>query len=171
MTAVKKLAASLGVALAMILTLSLVAAGPAGASTTTQSARQAAHRHRVHKVHHALRIARHKKGDPYSYGADGPHRFDCSGLTYFAFHKRSGFRHFPRTAAAQAHFANRIRRGHMRKGDLIFFTGSGGVYHVGIFDGWRHGHRLVLHAPYPGQRVRVQRLWTNAWFPGTLRHH
>ncbi|MGN6782574.1 MAG: C40 family peptidase [Marmoricola sp.] len=132
-------------------------------------AADAATHHQASRVIHALQVARHQIGDPYRYGADGPGAFDCSGLTYYAMHKRSGFRHFPRTAAEQAHFAHRIRRGQMRTGDLMFFTSGGHVYHVGIFDGWRHGHRLVLHAPYSGARVRVERVWTNAWFPGTTR--
>ena len=146
--------------LAIAFSALLVSPAPtANAATSYRSAR----------VLHALRVARHQIGDPYRYGSDGPGSFDCSGLTYFAMHKRSGFGHFPRTAAEQARFTHRIRRSHMRKGDLMFFTSGGHVYHVGIFDGWRHGHRLVLHAPYPGARVRVERVWTNAWFPGTTR--
>ena len=57
----------------------------------------------------------------------------------------------------------------MRRGDLIFFTGGGGVYHVGVFAGWFHGRRMVLHAPYSGTRVRTDPVWTNSWFAGTLR--
>ena len=113
-------------------------------------------------------IAVHQHGKPYVYGAAGPRAFDCSGLTSFAFH-HAGFARMPRTASAQAHFARHIPRSRMHRGDLIFFTGGGGVYHVGLYAGFKHGHRLVLHAPYPGQRVRTQPLWTNAWFPGTLR--
>jgi hypothetical protein len=120
------------------------------------------------RVAHAMGVAVAQRGKPYVYGAAGPRAFDCSGLTSFAFH-RAGFRAMPRTAAAQAGFARHISRARMHRGDLIFFTGGGGVYHVGLYAGIFHGHRMVLHAPYPGQRVRVQRLWTNAWFPGTLR--
>jgi cell wall-associated NlpC family hydrolase len=125
---------------------------------------------RADRERHALRVARHQIGDSYRYGSDGPGHFDCSGLTYYAFHKKSGFRHFPRTSSAQAHFARHIKRHNMRKGDLIFFTSGGSVYHVGIFAGWKHGHRMVLHAPHSGSRVKVERMWTNGWFPGTLRH-
>ncbi len=120
------------------------------------------------RVAHAMGVASAQRGKPYVYGASGPRAFDCSGLTSFAFH-HAGFGAMPRTAAAQAHFARHISRSQMRRGDLIFFTGRGGVYHVGLYAGFSHGHREVLHAPYPGQRVRVQSLWTNAWFPGTLR--
>jgi len=116
-----------------------------------------------------MRIASAQRGKPYVYGASGPRAFDCSGLTSYAFH-HAGFGHMPRTAAAQAHFARHIPRGAMHRGDLIFFTGGGGVYHVGLFAGFHHGHRMVLHAPYPGRRVHIDPLWTNGWFAGTLRH-
>jgi cell wall-associated NlpC family hydrolase len=124
--------------------------------------------HAAGRVAHAMGVASAQRGKPYVYGASGPRAFDCSGLTSFAFH-HAGFGAMPRTAAAQAHFARHISRSQMRRGDLIFFTGRGGVYHVGLYAGLSHGHRQVLHAPYPGQRVRVQPLWTNGWFPGTLR--
>jgi cell wall-associated NlpC family hydrolase len=124
--------------------------------------------HAAGRVAHAMGVASAQRGKPYVYGASGPRAFDCSGLTSFAFH-HAGFGAMPRTAAAQAHFARHISRSQMRRGDLIFFTGRGGVYHVGLYAGFSHGHRQVLHAPYPGQRVRVQPLWTNGWFPGTLR--
>ena len=120
------------------------------------------------RVAHAMSIAVAQRGKPYVYGAAGPRSFDCSGLTSFAYH-RAGFRGMPRTAAAQSHFARHIPRTRMHRGDLIFFGGSGGAYHVGLYAGVFHGHRMVLHAPYPGQRVHAERLWTNAWFPGTLR--
>ncbi len=120
------------------------------------------------RVARAMGIAASEKGKPYAYGAAGPRAFDCSGLTFYAFH-RAGFRGLPRTAAAQSHFARHIPRRRMHRGDLIFFTGRGGVYHVGLYVGMSHGRRLVLHSPYPGRRVHVEPVWTNAWFPGTLR--
>ncbi len=71
------------------------------------------------------------------YGAAGPGAFDCSGLTYYAF-RHAGFGSIPRTSAAQSHFARHISRANMHRGDLMFFYGSGGVYHVGIFAGIDH---------------------------------
>ena len=123
----------------------------------------------AHRVGSAMSIAVHQKGDPYRYGAAGPGAFDCSGLTYYAFRK-AGFKHIPRTSSAQAHFAKHIKRSNMRRGDLIFFYDGGGVYHVGVYAGFSHGHRWVLHAPYSGTRVRTDKLWTDKWFPGTLRY-
>ena len=141
-------------------------------STKTKSAGPAVKRkhrpHRVNKVSRAVSIAAAQKGDPYSYGASGPHRFDCSGLTYYSFRK-AGFKGIPRTSAAQAGWARKISRHQMKRGDLVFFTGGGRVYHVGVFAGWKHGRRLVLHAPYSGARVRTEPIWTNSWFGGTVR--
>lgn len=101
--------------------------------------------------------------------AAGPGAFDCSGLTYFAF-RRAGFGHIPRTSSAQAGFADRISRARMQRGDLMFFRDGGGVHHVGVLAGAAKGTRYVLHAPSTGGRVRTDRVWTDAWFPGTLRN-
>ncbi len=120
------------------------------------------------RVMHALEVVRHQKGDPYQYGATGPSRFDCSGLTYFSFRK-AGFTNMPRTSSQQARFADRIKRKNMRKGDLMFFYNSGGVYHVAVFAGWNNRRRQMIHAPRPGTRVHRATPWTNKWFAGTLR--
>lgn len=120
------------------------------------------------RVDYALRTARRHRGDPYKYGAAGPRRFDCSGLVYFATH-RAGFRGVPRTSAAQGRFMRHIKKKKLRRGDFIFFTGSSGVYHVGIYVGRRGGDPAVLHAPMPGTKVRVEKIWTHSWFAGTLR--
>ena len=123
---------------------------------------------RQRKIHHALEVARNQKGDPYRYGADGPGAFDCSGLIQFSYGRAGLF--MPRTSGRQARHARRIFKGHMRKGDLMFFYDGGGVYHVGIFVGWNgHGHRRVLHSPRPGGRVHASTVWTSRWFAGTLR--
>ncbi len=129
---------------------------------------QAASR-RVRKIHHAVEVAVHQKGDRYRYGANGPRRFDCSGLVQFSY-GRAGMR-LPRTSAEQARFSRRIKRRKMRPGDLMFFhTRRGHVYHVAIYTGWtRHHRRRMVHAPSPGTRVRTSTPWTPRWYAGTLR--
>ena len=122
---------------------------------------------REKKIHHAVKIARNQIGDPYSYGANGPGAFDCSGLTSFAYHKAGLY--LPRTSDAQYRFLRGIKKKNMHKGDLMAFHGGGGVYHVGIFVGWRDGRRLVLHAPNSGSRVHVQKTWTGSWWAATAR--
>jgi cell wall-associated NlpC family hydrolase len=127
---------------------------------------------RARRITHGLTIARHQEGDPYRYGAAGPGRFDCSGLIYYSF-RRAGFHHVPRTSSGQARHMRRIKKGHLRRGDFVFFYNGaarpGNVYHVGVFSGWHHGHRTIIHAPRPGQRVKRARIWTRHWFAGTLR--
>ena len=152
--------AALGAALMASLTLTLVPSmsAPASAATLTMSQREV----------NALLVARHHVGDPYEYGAAGPHAFDCSGLTHYSL-VRAGFRNVPRTAASQAQRARHIARKYLRRGDLIFFTHGGSVYHVAFFIRWENGRALILHAPYPGARVRYELIWTNSWFAGTLR--
>ena len=144
-------------------------AGAGGAGTAVveagDSLRLVAGRDRIRR---ALRIAIDQKGDPYRYGAAGPNRFDCSGLVYYSTHK-AGLKGVPRTSSAQARYMDRIKRSNMRPGDFVFFTGSGGVYHVGIYVGWRDGRRAILHSPRSGSRVHTARIWTNSWFAGTLR--
>ncbi|MGZ4536612.1 MAG: C40 family peptidase [Nocardioidaceae bacterium] len=127
---------------------------------------------RTQRISHAMSITRHQKGDPYSYGAHGPNRFDCSGLIYYSYRK-AGFRHIPRTASEQARHMNRIPKSHLRRGDLVFFYSgaarAGNVYHVGVYAGRVHGHRTIIHAPHSGSRVHREAIWTHKWFAGTLR--
>ena len=148
------------------------ASGTHHAATTQHHHKKTRHhatkQRRYPKVAAAMRVAAHQKGDPYSYGAAGPTRFDCSGLTFYSF-RHAGFPRIPRTSSAQAHFARRIPRANLHRGDMMFFYDGAGVYHVGIFAGRSHGTPVVLHAPYSGTRVRLDRVWTNSWFAGTLR--
>lgn len=115
------------------------------------------------RADHAADWARTRKGSPYRYGAMGPHRFDCSGLTRWAY-KRVG-KSLPHSSSAQANRVHRISRSHARRGDLVFFSSHGGVYHVGIYA----GHNRIWHAPYSGTRVRRERIWTHSVFFGRVR--
>lgn len=146
---------------ALILTsiaLALVLASPADAQTV-----------RGRKIHHATAIAINQKGDPYSYGAAGPKRFDCSGLTMFSF-DHAGLS-LPRSAAQQYHAVRHIPKSRMHRGDLMFFhDGSGNIYHEAIFLGRHGGHVWLFHASKPGRPVQRDPLWTSSWYGGTLRH-
>jgi cell wall-associated NlpC family hydrolase len=123
---------------------------------------------RGQRISKSVQIARNQIGDPYSYGANGPRRFDCSGLIYYSYRK-AGFTNVPRTSDQQARFADRIKRKNMRRGDLMFFHSGGDVYHVAVFAGWHKGKRRMIHAPSSGKRVHRAFPWTNSWYPGTLR--
>jgi cell wall-associated NlpC family hydrolase len=132
--------------------------------TTTVSA-DASGRNR--KLQRAANIAVAQIGDPYNYGSDGPSSFDCSGLTSFAYHK-AGL-NLPRTSSQQAQYTRRIKKSNMRRGDLVFFTGGGGVYHVGMFLKRRNGKPIIIHSPSTGSRVHRTAIWTSSWFAGTVR--
>lgn len=184
MPAISRTAQACALALAGLgVTASTMTALPASAApgdnvtrdpgTTSQTApraasRKVAARKRVsRRVVGAKDTAMSQRGDAYAYGAAGPARFDCSGLVFYSY-RRAGF-DVPRTSGAQAGFARRIAKKDMRAGDLMFFYGSGGVYHAAIFLRWSHGHAVMVHAPGSGQRVRVAVPWTSQWFGGTLR--
>ncbi|MGV4982124.1 C40 family peptidase [Streptomyces sp. NPDC001709] len=107
----------------------------------------------------ALQVAASKKGAPYQYGATGPRRFDCSGLTLYSF-KKAG-KTLPRTAAQQYNKTHHISAGSRKAGDLVFFHSGSYVYHVGIYA----GHNKIWHAPRTGDVVRLQKIWTNSvWY-------
>jgi cell wall-associated NlpC family hydrolase len=108
-----------------------------------------------------VRTAAAQAGDPYRYGATGPDAFDCSGLTSFAY-RVGGRKQIPRTSSAQRAATRRISATDARRGDLVFFHNSGGVYHVGIYAGVIGGARMVWHSPKPGSRVHRARIWTSA---------
>jgi cell wall-associated NlpC family hydrolase len=115
------------------------------------------------RADNALTWARTRKGSTYRYGAMGPHHFDCSGLTRWAY-KRVG-KNLPHSSAAQAHQAKRISRQNAHRGDLVFFHGGGGVYHVAIYA----GHGRIWHSPYSGARVRRDKIWTSHVTFGRVR--
>ncbi|MGJ0558375.1 C40 family peptidase [Methylocystis sp.] len=104
-----------------------------------------------------------RKGKPYAYGAAGPSRFDCSGLTQWTF-KKFGKR-LPHSSSAQYGRVKHLRAKDRRLGDLVFFHGSGGIYHVAIYA----GKNTIWHAPYSGTRVRKERIWTSAVSYGRVR--
>lgn len=109
----------------------------------------------------AVAKARSRAGSAYRYGATGPRAFDCSGLTQWVY-KKLGKR-LPRTSSAQAGAVRHVR--HPRRGDLVFFTSGGHVYHVGIYAG-RH---MLWHASRPGHPVAKERIWTSSVFYGRVR--
>lgn len=122
---------------------------------------------RERKVTSAVAVARNQIGDPYSYGAAGPNRFDCSGLTMFSY-GRAGL-YLPRSSDAQYRYVRHINKSNIRRGDLMFFYNSGGVYHTGIFLGRDNGNAYILHSPRTGSVVHRERVWTSQWRAGTLR--
>ncbi|MDT0490954.1 C40 family peptidase [Streptomyces sp. NPDC012600] len=111
----------------------------------------------------ALKVAASKKGAPYKYGAAGPHRFDCSGLTVYSF-KKAG-KKLPRTAQQQYNKTRHIPKTKRKQGDLVFFHSGRGVYHVGIYA----GGGKIWHSPKSGDVVRKAKIWSKSVSYGRVR--
>ncbi|WP_439380433.1 NlpC/P60 family protein [Amycolatopsis lexingtonensis] len=128
------------------------AAGPAGSSIEAVIAR-----------------ALSKIGLPYAWGggnASGPTRgirdggvadrygdynkigFDCSGLMIYAF---AGVKGLPHYSGYQYTAGRRVPLSQMRRGDMLFWGGAGGIHHVALYLG---GGQMV-EAPQSGLRVRI----------------
>jgi len=110
-----------------------------------------------------------KLGLPYAWGggnASGPTRgirdggvadrygdynkigFDCSGLMIYAF---AGIRSLPHYSGYQYSSGRQVPLSQMRRGDLLFWGGPGGIHHVALY----LGGGQMIEAPQSGLRVRV----------------
>ncbi|MBD0736115.1 NlpC/P60 family protein [Streptomyces sp. CBMA29] len=94
----------------------------------------------------AVAAARQMIGAPYVWGATGPNSFDCSGLMQYAY-ARAGVS-LPRTSQEQMNAGQRVSLDQARPGDLVIYRGD--ASHVAMYVGGGQ----VVHAPYPGARVR-----------------
>lgn len=103
----------------------------------------------------ALSQAASKSGAAYQYGAVGPYRFDCSGLTKWSYARVH--KYIPRTAGQQYNATMRIAPASRRPGDLVFFISGGRVGHVGIYA----GANKIWHAPQTGDHVRLSTIWAS----------
>lgn len=92
-------------------------------------------------------------GTPYVSGGAAPGGFDCSGLVKYCVAQVYGYE-MPRTAAAQAGLGEGVSFDDLQTGDLLFWGSGSGVYHVAIYI----GDGQYVHAPRPGQSVKVQTL-------------
>jgi cell wall-associated NlpC family hydrolase len=100
----------------------------------------------------AIRVAASALGRPYQWGATGPDRFDCSGLTGWAY--RAAGVNLPRTSRQQWWAGRHVPLGELAPGDLLFWatdtTDPATIHHVALYTG--NGH--MIEAPYTGATVR-----------------
>ena len=94
----------------------------------------------------AIDFAYAQLGKPYSYGAEGPGSYDCSGLTMKAW-AAAGV-NITRTTNSQYAATKRVAQSALQPGDLVFFSGLG---HVGLYI----GNGQMIHAPHTGDVVRI----------------
>ncbi|MFJ8568962.1 NlpC/P60 family protein [Streptomyces sp. NPDC093514] len=94
----------------------------------------------------AVMAARAAVGKPYVWGSTGPSGFDCSGLMVWSY-RQAGVS-LPRTSQAQRYAGRQVPLSQARPGDLVTYRSD--ASHVGMYV----GNGQVVHAPYPGARVR-----------------
>jgi cell wall-associated NlpC family hydrolase len=101
----------------------------------------------------AITFALAQLGKPYQWGATGPDRYDCSGLTQTAW-LRAGVP-ISRTTYDQMHDGTSADTAHLQPGDLVLTPGSDGTLalpgHVGLY----LGNGLVVVAPKTGDVIKV----------------
>ena len=152
---------------AAAVTAALTAGVLATATATTAPAAHAtdpsAAQVRAAKISSVLSWAAKEKGKPYSYGAAGPSRFDCSGLVMYVFQHAVG-RSLPHNAQSQYARTVHISRSALRPGDLVFEVSGGYAYHVGIYA----GNGYFWHAPHSGTVVKKQKMYSSHWRFGRI---
>jgi cell wall-associated NlpC family hydrolase len=111
----------------------------------------------------AVAFALRQRGKPYRWGAQGPHAFDCSGLTWAAW--RAAGVTIPRTATDQLAGLPRVQ-GRLQPGDLVVYPSRGpSRRHVAIVV----GHGRMVEAPRAGVPVHstpIRGGWLGAVRPG-----
>ncbi|HEX7745385.1 MAG TPA: NlpC/P60 family protein [Micromonosporaceae bacterium] len=114
----------------------------------------------------AVRYALAQVGDQYLWAAEGPDRFDCSGLMWAAY-RSVGFE-LPRVSRDQ-YFATRgrsVSRYDLLPGDLIFFASGSNwttIHHVGMYV----GDGKMVHAPGTGDMVKISTVSWSRFYAAT----
>ncbi|MET8906317.1 C40 family peptidase [Micromonospora sp. NPDC004551] len=103
----------------------------------------------------AVRYALAQLGDPYLWAAEGPDRFDCSGLVLAAY-QSAGYQGLPRVSRDQ-YYATRSRTvdpNALLPGDLLFFASGSSwtsIHHVAMYI----GNGKMVEAPRTGDVVKI----------------
>lgn len=95
----------------------------------------------------AVQAALTRIGSPYSWGAEGPGAFDCSGLVKWAF-QQAGIP-LPHSSYAQAAGGQAVSTDQMQPGDVVSYYSD--ASHVGIYI----GDGMMVHASTFGKPVVV----------------
>lgn len=122
---------------------------PSATKTTTAKPKKKKLSKRAQRAKKAVKYAKRQIGDMYGWGATGPRRFDCSGLTYASY--RAAGKRIPRTSYGQWRGLKRVKIKNLRPGDIVVYYGGS---HVGIYVG---GGKIV-HASRPGRPIKKVKL-------------
>lgn len=115
----------------------------------------------------AVKYALDQLGDKYLWGAEGPDRFDCSGLMWAAY--RSTGRTLPRVSRDQYQgtLQNSVSRYALLPGDLLFFSSdpynAATIHHVGMY----LGNGRMIHSPTTGDVVKISTVWWSHFYAAT----
>ncbi len=111
-------------------------------------------------IQRAIAYAKAQLGKPYQWGAAGPSRFDCSGLTMMAWGR--GGKSLPHYSVAQFSQSTRVSMADAKAGDLLFWSSNGspsGIHHVALY----LGGGQFIEAPHTGANVRYNSIYN--WYP------
>jgi cell wall-associated NlpC family hydrolase len=114
----------------------------------------------------AVQFALRQLGKPYLWAAEGPDRYDCSGLMWAAY-RSTGYT-LPRVSRDQYYGtrAKSVSRYALLPGDLLFFSSTGdwtGIHHVGMYI----GNGKMVHSPTTGDVVKISTVWWSRFFAAT----
>ncbi|HWL36046.1 MAG TPA: NlpC/P60 family protein [Frankiaceae bacterium] len=113
-------------------------------------------------VARAIAAAKTKLGSPYLWGAVGPDRFDCSGLTGWAY-RQAGL-NLPRTSRQQWFAGSHPGIADLLPGDLLFWgpdrSNPQSIHHVAMYI----GAGMMIAAPRAGTVVRIQPVYQGDFF-------
>ena len=98
-------------------------------------------------------VASQYQGVPYVFGGATPAGFDCSGFIMYVY-AQFGIS-LPHSSVGQGAAGTRISIEDAVPGDLVIMDGHDGFY---------AGNGNILHAPYTGQNVRIQPIWTSDYY-------
>lgn len=96
----------------------------------------------VKKRRQVVEFAMQFLGGDYVYGGTDPNRgVDCSGFTRYVLANAASI-DLPHSAKGQSGFGTEVTTDRMRPGDLLFYSGDGGINHVAMYI----GDGQVVHA-------------------------
>jgi len=97
----------------------------------------------------AIAFARSHIGDPYVFGANGPHAWDCSSLVQHSYAAAGVI--LPRTTGMQVNMGTAVAKEALQVGDLVFPD----FHHVQIYT----GNGRIIEAPQTGEFVVERAMW------------